>query len=233
MLPKPVVESIIYEFYRVNKIHWVKYRSANPIQWNDRLERLNAELGYRLQGDSRLVVVNAASVSNPDEYALTLKAYWQMELFDKDMLSKNEVVFILGVASDSVVWVKAFTGMPDGNEFLMRRVVSEIQHKPFVIDSVLGEMNIVYDPVTKRVTATGVNAMANIMLENAETRYVRSHMEKYKYLLMEVDLTTGQKVGIFVITLLITVLVWGIPIAVGDTWEGYGSYTRSYYSRRY
>ena len=110
-------ENPIHDFYYADRVFFEGVQPSG--NWQAAINRFDAAFGSQLQGDMYLVLVNADSVKDPDNYAGALGAYWQSPKFGKDALSKNGLVVILGVKDGSVAWARASTGMPEGNETLL------------------------------------------------------------------------------------------------------------------
>jgi hypothetical protein len=124
------------------------------------LVQLNGALGAELRGDLHVALVDATAIAaSPEDYGNALLAYWQNpEIFGKDALGKNAIVLIVGVkgytstptsspssgevspavtsvqeltpGTPVVAWARAATGMPVGNERLLRQLSSELPGIP-------------------------------------------------------------------------------------------------------
>src|SRR5262249_8718371 len=107
----PKINSSVYGFYYEDRVYFVGVQPAGNWQWY--INKFNAALGLALQGDLHLVIVNSNKVGNPDEYTQALVAYWQSKDFDRDDLSKNGIVVVVGTKDGTTVdWARAATGMP-------------------------------------------------------------------------------------------------------------------------
>jgi hypothetical protein len=232
LLPK--IQDRIYDFYNADKAYFVGYRPADPIRWRDALARFNAAFGIELNGDLHLVLTRVPSIDpNPDEYALALKAYWQdSRIFGRRALSKNAVVVIVGVSPENrVLWSRATTGMPLGNELMLATLRDGLKGVLVDPDSLLG--NVGGDLRSGRgavVTTHGAGAIERIVwgMNNPQTRFDRVSMGGndpkggggFAYLEDEMQLTTGQKVWIGVVIFLLSGFVWLAAAFIGPrTWK--------------
>lgn len=91
----------------------------------ERLEEFNAAFGTERQGDLRLVFVGDPTArQEADAYITALKAYWSNPETQGDyLLAKNNLTLVCFTSDPATTGtVKAFTGMPTGNEGLLQAV---------------------------------------------------------------------------------------------------------------
>lgn len=122
--------------YIQNRVYWVM-QVPTKADWLQASMRFNAAFGMAKQGDLHLVIVRADQVDNPDYYASAVSAHWQ-SAFEKNSLSKNAVVVIVGVTDGKVVWSRASTGMPIGNEALMLEIQNQLPGTELSPEKLLG-----------------------------------------------------------------------------------------------
>jgi hypothetical protein len=226
MLPAPMRS--ITDFYDADKVSFVGYQPQSAGAWQEALSRLNAELGAELQGDVQVVVVqNDAISANPDRYTLALKAYWQdTRVFGKDAFSKNGIGIVLGTSDGkTVVWARAFTGMPLGNEQLLAELQGSLKGRPLDPREVLGSVTVATSvtfepnywhlgPMT--VSHTGTLAEALWGDYNQATRFARVGMtgkgsgqgSGHLYLYSEIEPTSGQMWWIAITVFVLGCVVW-------------------------
>jgi hypothetical protein len=119
----PAVASGTVSWYKSDKAAFVgNVYGINKASIQKHLLALNGAVGTELQGDVRMVFVNANKVQDPQTYADALRAYWEDgNTFGKDALAKNAIVIVVGVNSATKAeWVRSFTGMPVGNEAMIQ-----------------------------------------------------------------------------------------------------------------
>lgn len=100
---------------------------------------LNGAVGGELQGDLHVVFTSADVEVGKDDYLNTLMAYWQSEEMERNAISKNAIVVVMGISADgkTVEWAKAETGMPVGNEGMAVAIASAFKDVP-VDDKLIG-----------------------------------------------------------------------------------------------
>lgn len=103
----------IIEPYLGTKVYFPK-RLSNEDAWRIAVNKFDAALGTNLQGDMHVVFVDKDI--DKDRYKGALNAYWTGPEMEKNGLSKNGIVLIIGTDGQTGSWVRAFTGMPGGNE---------------------------------------------------------------------------------------------------------------------
>ena len=229
----PRLQNGVHNFYYADRAYFVGFRPTDSNLWQKRLGYFNSALGSELQGDLHLVVVRNASL-NPDEYTLALRAYWQnREIFERNSLSKNAVVVVLGTTNgERVEWARAFTGMPVGNEALPIVIQNQLRGTLLNPDSVIGEVVGQFNPGNSSVRGVRQSgALTRILwgLDNPTTRFRRVSMSGtnpndvgggFLYLRNEIQPTSGQKIGIFVITFICCMIVWLAFALIGArTWQ--------------
>ncbi len=223
-LPQPATE--IHSHYLADKVNFVGFTPTNGTMWQTALNRVNAELGRRFQGDMQLVVVQGPM--NPDRYIMSLKAYWQnADSLDRGTASKNSLMVAVGTGDGQTVdWARAITGMPTGNESVTITVRNDLVGVPLTPESVIGTV----EPNLVGATIRGVNVdggLAEIVLERYP--FERVEMAGFEYLKSEIRPTRGQLIGIYIFNLLITCLAWIPAVMIGDTWNRRrGRYSYSY-----
>lgn len=246
----PPVAHQVFDFYCANKVQFFGYSPPDPKSWQKAVAYLNAAFGNELQGDLHLVIVQHEAISrNPDGYLLALKAYWQNQLiFKKDAISKNTFIVVVGTDDGKTVsFARATTGMPLGNEGTTVAIRSQLRGVALTPEALVG---MVSGKVTlakggvKVTSRYGNGALERILwgLEDPATKFKRVSMlakdkddvgSGFLYLSNEIDLRTGQKVGIIVIIFLLSLGVWAVLAASADlTWRRVGQAWRSRMSRR-
>ena len=216
----PLLVNNIQNHYRANKVYFVGLKLNNSALWQNSIGYLNANLGSQMQGDLHLVVVKDSNIaSNPDRYAMALKAHWQnKEMFGNNALSKNTVVILVGTMDESTIsWSRAFTGMPLGNEKLIVVMRDGLRGLPLNPEMLLG-------PVTSRRNGKNVSyppsgqfsAIQRVLwgLDDSATKFKRVRMSGdngqggFLYLKNQIQPSAGQVWAIFVIMFLVCCGVW-------------------------
>lgn len=218
----------IFDFYFADRAYFVNVRP--PGDWQGALNRFNAAFGSTRQGDLHLVFVDANQVSDPDNYIGALIAYWQSPAFEKDALSKNGVLVVVGTADKKTAkWARAVTTMPTGNE----QMVLDIQHG--LVGAQLTPTAICGHPEmslrTRKWTYTD-SALEKAVL-TGEHPYVRVHMGSasdkdstgYAYLLREIEPKGWQRAMVLIVSALFGCIAWAICIMRGA--PGYRRFTYS------
>lgn len=215
----PAIHSDVYDFYYLDRVYPVGVNLSGD--WQAAINRFNAALGTSLQGDLHLVVVDSGKVTNPDNYLGAIMAYWQGDKFERDALSKNGIVIVVGTKDGKTIdWARAATGMPIGNEHLMVQIQSDLKGAALDPKSLLG------NPVAKVLSDDKVSvSTSDGLLEKivwGANKFTRVHMKPrdgdggFAYLLYELEPTTGQKAGILFAVLFFGCIGWFICIMVGD-----------------
>lgn len=194
--------------------------------WVDAVNRFNAAFGSDLQGDVHLLIVNANKVPLPDEWFGALNANWQSKKQKRNAIAKNTVIVALGTKDGkTIAWVRASTGMPLGNEALLTQIQSDLKGQPLDPVIVIGDPVATITKVGKKWKATVIPG-SGILASDAwgTNRFVRVCMTckdasdngiGYGYLSGEIQPSTGAKIGIVFVALILCLLVWGAMLAIG------------------
>jgi len=131
----PTIGKDLHTLYQMDKAQFPKVNSLSK-DLREELSKdamqLSAGLGVERQGDLRVVFVDELDVpaEEAENYGLTLMAYWQSAEMGKFAVPKNAVVVIVGIggtkAEPVAGWVRAYTGMPLGNEGLVAEIKSKL-----------------------------------------------------------------------------------------------------------
>lgn len=223
----PLLSKDVHDFYSATKVYFVGSLSADRDLWTEKVAYVNAALGSELQGDLHLVLINDSDLrktgSNPDEYLLALRAYWQNpKYFQKDALSKNTIVVIVGTKDSATVsWARALTGMPLGNERMVVEIRNSLEGTEFTPEAVVGNIRGYFEVYAQRVMnaheASGKLDSILWGLNLKETRFRRISMTAkdhddigtgFEYLANEIKLTDFQRGMILFVSLLGCLGVW-------------------------
>lgn len=212
----PAINSNVRDFYYSDRVYPVGV-SLTP-DWQQSINRFDGCLGSTLQGDLHLVIVNANKVSNPDNYFGALMAYWQSKTFEKDALSKNGIVVVLGSKDGKTVdWARAGTGMPMGNEAMLLDIENTLRGRALNADSILGKPKAVLTNGKVQLVHTQ-GALEKVIWGDHAFKRVRmnSHEEDgsvgYTYLLRELVPTGWQHFWILFVTFVFGCGAWLICI---------------------
>lgn len=241
----PPVQHDVHDYYWADKVQFVGISVPNPQDWQMRTNYLNAGLGTELQGDLHLVLVNNNLVSNPDSYILALKAYWMnSKVFGDDAISKNSIIVVLGTDGQKVVWARAMTGMPLGNELMLVKIQEQLKGVSLTSESVIGIVSGSFyekEKDGKKQLAVkgehnsgllervlwGLSDPSTIFKRVCMTCTDKGESGGFLYLDSQIQPTDGEKKGIIAITFILACLVW-----LGFAWYGQ-SYGRPYSTSRY
>lgn len=227
-----------HSFYRANKIRFIGFSPPNAAIWQESLEYLNAALGSQLNGDLMLVAIKNANVaSNPERYALALKAFWQDKTTNKEMaLPKNTIVVVLGTDDEKTIsWSRGFTAMPIGNEGLtvaLRDGLRGISLNPEVL---IGPTRSSRKAGIAKYPPDDAQAVLPKLLwglDNPSTKFSRISMSGkdgkggFLYLKGEIELSSGQIWAIFIGIFLVSMCVWIWTGIHYDPSERTSSFTR-------
>ncbi len=210
----------IHDFYYADRVFFEGVQPSG--NWQAAINRFDAAFGSQLQGDLYLVLVNADSIKDPDNYAGALLAYWQSPKFGKNALSKNGLVVILGVKDNSVAWARASTGMPEGNETLLVDLQQGLKGAKVDPQSILG------DPAVNASTGAWTHTQGAVeKIVWGQDKFQRVHMgggkddksAGYAYLVRELQPTFWQQVAILFVIGFLSVLVWCVGLPVYDNWR--------------
>lgn len=211
----PAVNASVHDHYYADRVYFVGVNP--PGDWQGHANAFDAALGLDLQGDLHLVIVDANKVSDPENYANALFAYWQSPEFGKDAISKNSIIVVIGTKDGkTVAWARAGTGMPRGNEALMIDIRDQLPGTALTPEAVLGAPR---GELYQQNGKTYVRILhSNGKLDQiiwGQNEFQRVRMQDYRYLIHEIEPTTGQKVWICVFITLFGCVAWGICIYTG------------------
>lgn len=216
----PALSTSVNAFYFANRVYFVGVPSNGA--WVKASNFFNGAFGIEKQGDLHLVIVDSAKVDNPDNYIAALTAYWQGPEFEKNALSKNALVVVLGTKDGTTVdWARGSTGMPAGNEALLLDIRYKLPGTPLSPESILGTP-------TGTVVQDGGNLSIKInhtagALESlvwGPNQFKRVGMREYQYLAHEIKPTSGQLAILYIIVLFASIAAWVVCIRCGpDTWH--------------
>jgi len=94
------------------------------------------------------VLIDSSLVDSPTDYLNALKAYWLSDDFDRRAIAKNAIIVVAGVDDDMVEWGIASTGMPFGNEVMLRGIQNFLPNTPLDPIQVIGAPRTVVTPGT-------------------------------------------------------------------------------------
>lgn len=135
-----------YNKSSADKVSFVGVNVADQAVWQRSLMNFNGALGAKLQGDLHLVLIDASLVDNQFTYLNALKAYWQSDAFHRRALAKNGIIVVAGVKGDEVTWSMATTGMPFGNEVMLRGIENFLHDVKLDPTVVIGDPHTVVTP---------------------------------------------------------------------------------------
>jgi hypothetical protein len=213
----PVLNNGQTEFYIGNRVYFVGARPDGD--WQTASNYFNAAFGLERQGDLQLVIVDANKVSSSqaDDYTGALVAYWQGPDFQKDTLSKNGVVVVLGTSDNkTVAWARAATGMPEGNELLLVNLRDQLQGKSLDPATIFGHpaATLVSDGEKVQVKVThSQGALESVLF--GSSGFQRVHMADYQHLKHEIQPTDEQKVWLYVSIFLVSLFSFGLTARLG------------------
>ena len=196
--------------------------------------QLSAGLGSELQGDLRVVFVDELDVRSGDaeKYGLTLMAYWQSKEMGKFAVPKNAVVVIVGVGGTKTKpvadWVRAYTGMPVGNEQLTADIQSKLVDQP-IDGNFLGSPTL--KPGAAELTRTDGKLESSIFGAHKFDRVSMTGKDEsdigsgFEYLSEGWEPEDGQQVLIYVLSSFFSLLLL-IPFVFLARMEYYGSRNR-------
>lgn len=244
----PRLSTTVRDFYLADKAHFVGISVPNRRAWEDAVGKLDAALGSELQGDLHLVIVkNDAINSNPDNYTLALKAYWQnVAVFGHDALAKNAIGCVVGTADgQTVTWARAFTGMPMGNEGMLLAIQHRLKGKSLNPETVVGVLKgeLSYKDGKAKVKGLhGSGLLETVLwgLDDPSLRFRRYSMEAkhpgdigggYLYLFNEIQPTGGQQFAIGLCCFFLCGGVWVAAAYIGERVRSSAGH-RSTYGKR-
>ncbi|HEY8886670.1 MAG TPA: hypothetical protein VIM31_04205 [Candidatus Microsaccharimonas sp.] len=129
-----------------DKVSFVGVKVSNPKAWQASLMTFDAALGSKLQGDLHLVLIDSSLVDNSTDYLNALKAYWLGDDLGRRAIAKNAIIVVAGVQGDTIKWGMASTGMPFGNEVMLRGIVNFLPNTPLNPKQVIGDPHTVVTP---------------------------------------------------------------------------------------
>jgi len=129
-----------------DKVSFVGVTVADPKKWQASLMTFDAALGSKLQGDLHLVLIDSSLVDNQTDYLNALKAYWLGDDFGRRAIAKNAIIVVAGVQNDTIQWSMASTGMPFGNEVMLRGIMNFLPDTPLDPKQVIGDPHTVVTP---------------------------------------------------------------------------------------
>lgn len=211
----PKVNSKVSLFYYADRAYLIGVNPAGD--WQKAVNAFDAALGMELQADLHLVIVDANKVTDLENYSESLFAYWQSPEFGKDAVSKNSLIVVLGTSDGkTVAWARAGTGMPKGNERLLIDIRDGLPGTKLDPESVLGPpTGELYQDKGKLYVRVNHSQGKLDQIVWGPDKFQRVHMSDYRYLIHEIQPTTGQTVWIFVVITVFGLIAWGICIAYG------------------
>ncbi|MFW5704121.1 MAG: hypothetical protein ACOCXQ_04735 [Patescibacteria group bacterium] len=228
LLPTPSKGT--YNHYYATKVYGLGFEPPNAQDWIDANMRLNAALGMDLRGDLHFVVLQDSRVVNPDDYFLSLMAYWQSEEMGKNAISKNSIVVVVQTTDGVTIdWARAATGMPEGNEHMLVELKTQLtgaQLDPMLIFGTPKgvpefENGQVVD-VNPQISNTGILEQV-LWGDNA---FVRRCMfcddqdeegkTSFDFLISQIQPTGWQQFWIIFLNTLLSWVLWGLAIFFVD-----------------
>lgn len=218
LIPDPARK--LDDAFGATKLYDLSGQLTDKRQWRTELNRLNGALGSVRRGDLHVVVVDAEKIANPTEYRIALMASWSDKQRKPYAISKNAIVVIVGIQDESVEWVEAATGMPVGNDAMIEELKRALRGVDVTVADVLGTTRITHRS-GKKPLVEAAGGIAQIILDTEP--FVRVSMSGdgtaagYAYLKDELRPTTGQRVGIAVIAILLSIPIWIAFIVLDET----------------
>ncbi len=200
--------------YMAKKVVPAGFTLNNEPAWQNTIAALGSKC-YELHGcDVHMVAVLDSKVpmGEADSFAGAHLAYWQSEL-GKNGIAENMVVVFVGVddAQKKVIWARAVTGLPSGNEALIAAIAFELPNTPFEPSSLLGAptAKLVGDKVQFGQTDGLVDQIINTKYP-FEPVCVRDNCGEgvFTYLKEEVYIPWWALTLIVLVSLALTVPVW-------------------------
>src|SRR3989339_6069 len=224
----PIFQKNIYNFYYANKVYFVGFNPDNQKEWFDAMSYFDAAFRTNLQGDMHLVIVkNEYISSDPDRYALALKAYWQdKKRHGKDVLSKNAVVIICTTDGEKIIWARSFTGMPLGNESMLVALDNGLRGINLNSETLIGKtIGKLKNGKVESIHSDGVIEKIVFGLIDPSTKFKRVSMSAkdkddngrgFFYLVQQIQPTSGQRIFIYIGTFLFCSMGWIAAVIIGD-----------------
>jgi hypothetical protein len=218
----PIFQSVVTDYYFAKKIYCVGFRPDGFEDWVQKLDYFNAALGIGLQGDLHLVLVKSDVVKqNADAYANALRAYWQdVKMQGKNALSKNSIVVIIVTDGRSISTARSFTGMPLGNEQMLKAINNRLEGVEFNPSMVIGQIS------KKNLESHAKGILEDIIfgISDKSTKFGRISMSSkdkrdigtgFRYLLSEIRPSPTQEKYIWVVAFLFSSIGWIVALIVG------------------
>lgn len=211
---------------QAKKLSFIGVSVPNENEWQEALMRFNAALGSKLQGDLHVVAIDSKRVDNPQRYLKALRAYWLSDHFGKRALSKNGIILVIGVNGNKIDWAQADTGMPYGNNTMLRTMENLLDGALFTPDAVFGHPRTVVTPAPKEgddpivnVTLSEPNSPLELAMFGSATQFKRPCMKcegendaggiGYKDLVAQIEPSTSQKTWMVVVVCAFSLIFWG------------------------
>lgn len=225
-----ILENPIYGDSRkqARKLSFVHVKVPDEQAWQESLMRFNAALGSKLQGDLHVVIIDSSLVDNPNSYLKALRAYWLGGHFGKHALSKNGIILVIGTSGGKIDWAKADTGMPYGNNMMLRTMEGNLEATGNLTpDAIFGTPRTTLTPAANEgekakvtvVLSTPRSALEDAMFGEA-TKFKRPCMVcedeedtgqvGYQDLIAQIEPSTSQRVWMVVIVCVFGLIAWGI-----------------------
>ncbi len=225
----PNVNATVKEPYLADRVYFVNVKPAGD--WQQAINYLDAAVGRELQGDVHLVIANANDVGDPDNYSNAVFAYWQSPYFDKDAISKNGIMVVIGTKDGVTVdWARAATGMPVGNEHLSLEIQDRLKGAKLDPQTIIGppKADFVSENGQKKVHVVHSQGLLDQIIWG-QNRFQRVHMHDYRYLINQIRPNDSQSHWIYFAIILFGCVTWGTCIAFGP--RTYHQYRPRTYSR--
>lgn len=196
----PKVQDKTHGHYSADKVYFVKTQATDAKDWQFALQRFNGYFGKERTGDLHLTVVdpNRVSASDADRYSLALEAWWAHEQLGRNTLSKNGVGLVIAPdSSGKIVWARAFTPMPEGNEKL-----------------IIEARNLAgtdFNPEALLAPETG--SFWKMAMEG-DSAYERVEMKNYQYLYDSLEIGTTARIVILLLGVFLSSLLWAAMLVV-------------------
>lgn len=219
----PALKYEVVEPYTVNKLYLVgiNFSDKEKKEWQDEVRYLASLMGTELQGDLVLVLTaNNEINSNPDAYALALRAYWSNKrVFGNKTLAKNMLVVLVGTTDrQNVSWARGFTLMPKGNEYLLEVLKTRLPGITLSVESLLGRARVGFSsPTTPPLVPIYDSGKIQDLVfgkSDPSSRFIRVRMSFYSYLEGEVTIPFSSKIWIQVIGFFLSGLAWAVALFI-------------------
>lgn len=199
--------------YIGTKVYFVK-DMPNKDAWRAAVNQFDSAIGTDLQGDMHVVFVDKDT--DKDRYKGALNAYWTGPELEKNDLSKNGIVLIIGTDGKTGSWVRAFTGMPGGNEGMLTQLESlkniDLSNPSALLGTPKGVINgdkkvkeIVHSQGQIEQIVWGTNKFKRVCMTcegNGDSG------QGFTYLDAEIEPTGGQTATIMIVSGILFALIW-------------------------